>query len=227
MAYRHGNRERGTPRSGYGWQFRLDGDGIFHGAGYYGQYGLVVPGTDAVLSFTGASNDKASIFRILWDTLIPALQSGVMPTASEELRDTLPPAPGDGGMHHAGERYRFPENELSLEEMGFEGAEGGVCTLSLRIGGRDCRLCTEGCRFHTSRLAIEERDIPFPFDAPRIYPLVSASHGWTGTDQLHLRTVFLQTPYIYDWQLVYSGDALSVTLSPNVGRGIAFRGRQV
>ncbi|MBE6765029.1 MAG: serine hydrolase [Ruminococcaceae bacterium] len=67
--------DRPDSRSGYGYCFWHGRDGSVRADGMYGQYGIILPEKDAVIVTTAASPDQMLVLDLLWDSVIPAIDS--------------------------------------------------------------------------------------------------------------------------------------------------------
>lgn len=77
---------------GYGFQFWRCRHGAFRGDGAFGQYCLVLPEQDAVVAITADTKDMQGELNVVWDKLLPALQSAPLadnPDEQAKLRQTL------------------------------------------------------------------------------------------------------------------------------------------
>ncbi len=70
---------------GYGFQFWQCRHGCFRGDGAYGQLAVMIPAHDTVVAATAALNDMQAELNVIWDELLPALETG-------ETEWTPPPA---------------------------------------------------------------------------------------------------------------------------------------
>lgn len=63
-------------RSGYGYQFWLNAGGDSYRAdGMFGQYGIIMPEKDVVIIVTAGVPEQIRVLDVLWDTVIPAIDS--------------------------------------------------------------------------------------------------------------------------------------------------------
>lgn len=82
---------------GYGWQTWMSSHG-YRLDGAFGQYVLIVPKVDAVITMTNEASegpgDKQAILQAVWDHLLPALADGFQPQPEEIVR-TVPTVTGE------------------------------------------------------------------------------------------------------------------------------------
>ena len=77
---------------GYGFQFWRCRHGAFRGDGAFGQFCVVLPEQDAVVTITADTKDMQKELNVVWDKLLPAFQNAALaPNADEEakLKQTL------------------------------------------------------------------------------------------------------------------------------------------
>ena len=77
---------------GYGYQFWRCRHGTYRGDGAFGQYCIVLPEQDAVIAITGGVKNMQSVLDLVWDKLLPAIQSSTLAPddqAHQKLGDTL------------------------------------------------------------------------------------------------------------------------------------------
>lgn len=67
--------DRPDSRSGYGYCFWHGRDGSVRADGMYGQYGIILPDKDTVIITTAACADQMLVLDLLWDSIIPAIDS--------------------------------------------------------------------------------------------------------------------------------------------------------
>jgi CubicO group peptidase (beta-lactamase class C family) len=70
---------------GYGYQFWRCKPGFYRGDGAFGQYCIVMPQHDAVMVVNSESWDMQKQMTIIWETILPALQSSPLPANSKDL----------------------------------------------------------------------------------------------------------------------------------------------
>lgn len=77
---------------GYGYQFWRCKPGFYRGDGAFGQFCMVMPEQDAVLAMTCESFNLQKTMNVAYETLLPAMQSGVLadnPTEANALKSAL------------------------------------------------------------------------------------------------------------------------------------------
>ena len=77
---------------GYGYQFWRCRHGVYRGDGAFGQYCIVLPEQDAVIAITSGVKDMQSVLNLVWDKLLPAMNSQPLVPADQDrqkLTDTL------------------------------------------------------------------------------------------------------------------------------------------
>ncbi len=76
-------------QQGYGWQVWPDSHGGYRGDGAFGQFGLVMPGHDAVVVTTAHTTDMPGILDAVWTHLVPAFSAlpARGPTASRPITE--------------------------------------------------------------------------------------------------------------------------------------------
>lgn len=74
-------------QQGYGWQVWLDRYGGYRGDGMFGQFGLVMPGHDAVVVTTAHVPHMQGVLDAVWANLVPAFDAS---SASDALSEATP-----------------------------------------------------------------------------------------------------------------------------------------
>ena len=70
---------------GYGFQFWRCRHGAYRGDGAFGQFCIVLPEQDAVITITADTKDMQAELNVVWEHLLPAFQDGALPANPEEL----------------------------------------------------------------------------------------------------------------------------------------------
>ena len=216
----NGSNPKSDWDQGYGYQFWRCRNGCFRGDGAFGQYCIVMPEQDAVIAITSGLGDMQSVMNLVWEKLLPALQSGPMSAnteSQEKLKKTLaglklPPQKGSGAKGAAekltGKTFVFPENEQKLESIAFSEEEGGP-TLTLKCDGKEQRIAIGDGEWRKGQVAYG-RFAEQP---------VAASGGWTADDIYTAKLCFYQTPFILTLTLKPRGDDLVYDSEMNVNFG--------
>ncbi|WP_030927415.1 serine hydrolase domain-containing protein [Streptomyces sp. NRRL S-646] len=181
-------------QQGYGLQFWTSRHG-YRGDGAYGQFCLVLPGHDAVIATTAATERMQQVLDLAWQHLLPAF--GPEPLLDREQEDTalrerltrlaLPPAAG---------KPAPPERAQEWSGAGFT-PYGGVCVEQPKLTGAGVIRGTDGWALHLTEDGHEfalqvgaggwtVTDEPLP---------TAVSGGWADDDTLAVDVLFLETPH--------------------------------
>lgn len=197
---------------GYGYQFWRSRHGAYRGDGAFGQYCLVLPAQDAVLAITAGVRDMQAVLNLVWGELLPAMKTGALPEAAEEVAKlkarlgglTLRhPEGGAGGAAAAklsGLRHEFQANDSKWEALALEwrGEHGG--TLRLRANGAEETIGIGHKEWRKGRASLgqaQER-------------AVAASGAWVGDTTFVAKICLHETPYVMTLKLEFSDGKVAV-----------------
>jgi CubicO group peptidase (beta-lactamase class C family) len=204
---------------GYGYQFWRCRHGAYRGDGAFGQYCIVLPDKDAVVAITSGVKDMQAVLNLVWDKLVPALQSSPLPPdegAAGKLRGVLkgltlrPPVGAGTPPEVAGRKYVFPANDRKFESITLHpgGAEGAV-SLVARVNGADQRVACGRGEWRKGRAAWGR--LP---EQP-----AAASGAWTAADTFTAKVCFYETPFVVTVRLKFTGEEVRLESESNVGFG--------
>ena len=205
---------------GYGYQFWRCRHGAYRGDGAFGQYCVVLPEQDAVIAITSGVKDMQAVLNLVWDKLLPAMQSASPLAADEEadkkLEHTLKGLSLRSRRAQARRRRRrarrivFPANERKLEAITLEsdGKDGGL-TLVTRFDGVEQRIACGRGKWQKGKAAW----------GPLAEQPAAASGAWTGDDTFTAKICFYETPFVVTIRLKFSGEELHYGAEANVGFG--------
>lgn len=216
------NGPHGWPdwNQGYGYQFWQCRHGAYRADGAFGQYVVVWPEKDLVITMTSGLADLQSVLDVVWETLLPDdVWAG--PAAAE-------PTALDGAAAPFELALRTPDGaasspvEDSLRGVTFE-LEQNPCDVSALTLGRDTYGRTEvaftiGGLDHFVRFGHGEWSpgtcslLGAPAD-------VATAAAWSDESTLHGRMVFLGTPFEWRLELRFAGEKVAVTIDRNVAFG--------
>jgi CubicO group peptidase (beta-lactamase class C family) len=214
---------------GYGYQFWRCRHGFYRGDGAFGQFCIVMPSLDAVVAINAGTRDMARVMNLVWDKLVPALQSSSPLPADDaraaELKSKLAsltlPMPAGSATSPTGERisgkvFALPGNEHKLDAIALEIGNSNE-TLVIRAGSGEHRIaCGRGTWLKgRSRLAsaLEVRQVD-EGEQP-----VAACGTWAGPHRYVAKVCFYESPITLTIQLRFGPDFVVVDLDQNVGFG--------
>ncbi len=207
---------------GYGFQFWRCRHDAFRGDGAFGQYCVVLPGEDAVLAITSGVRDMQHVLNVVWDRLLPALQSAPLasnPPGVAALRAKLaglslrPPegsAAANGTSRFLGKTYRFPDNEHHVDSIRLtsDDPQGNSIRLVLGHAGREERIAC-------GREEWQKGQFPVLFPDER----VAARGAWTDSETFTAKVCAYETPFFASLRLHFGGDAAQLEVAFNAGFG--------
>jgi CubicO group peptidase (beta-lactamase class C family) len=143
---------------GYGYQFWRCRHGAYRGDGVFGQFCLIMPEQDAVLTITGGIDvfDAQQPLNLVWDLLLPAMrkeslaeESGEAHSLTEKVSSlTLLPVQGRAtspiASQVAGRTYRVDVNDLKIETIALQVTESGWTVSIKTAAGIDLIPCGYG-----------------------------------------------------------------------------------
>ncbi len=217
-----------SPRSdwdqGYGYQFWQSRHG-YRGDGAFGQYMLVLPKYDAVVAITSGVRDMQSVMNLVWDKLLPEMQSG--PVADDAAaRRALTTTLGGLKMHTPAGSQTSPLAK-SISGKWYELVENprGVRAVSLDLTSKTPALLVRTGTFETRTplgLGSWGRTTPgFANGIERMLsvparPQVAASGAWTADSVFRVKLVAPETPFYSVLDFHFEGDRLVLESEQNV-----------
>jgi CubicO group peptidase (beta-lactamase class C family) len=220
-----------SPRSdwdqGYGYQFWQSRHG-YRGDGAFGQYMLILPKYDAVVAITSGVRDMQAVMNLVWDKLLPAMQSGPVAeveAAQRALRTTLagltvhtPSGKATSPLARAisGKWYELAENPSGLRAVALD--------LTSKTPALLVRSATSETR---TPLGLGTWGRTTPGFANRIekmlsvpeHPQVAASGAWTTDSVFRVKLVAPETPFYSTLDFHFDGNRVVVDGEQNVSFG--------
>jgi CubicO group peptidase (beta-lactamase class C family) len=218
---------------GYGYQFWRSRCNAYRGDGAFGQFCIVMPDQEAVLVITSGVGNMGAILNLVWNFLLPAMQSTPLPEnpdAARRLSDMLAalalPAPvGETASPVAarvsGKLYLFGENDLGITSMTPDFRDGKAA-LTLHDADRAHRLTFGIGEWKTGETTFLRNRITRGF-LPGDTEKTAVYGAWTAPDTLTLKICFYVTPFAPTLTLRFADDRLFLDLRGNVGFGPAER----
>jgi len=200
---------------GYGYLFWRCRHDLYRGDGAFGQFCIVMPKQDAVVAITCGTRNMAAIMNLVWDKLLPAMQSTPLPadaTEDQKLERALAGltlhAPQGGATSPiaaevSGKTYSFPTNDQNIDVVKFD-FNGSKATLIVRSLGQEYRIpCGSGAweKGQTAFNAGAPVWIAAPVDQP-----VAAAGAWTADDTYTVKLAYYTTPLAVRLTCRFAGD---------------------
>ena len=188
---------------GYGYQFWRCRHGAYRGDGAFGQFCIVMPEQDAVVAITSGTKNLQAILNLVWDKLLPAMQTAPLPADAEsdqKLERTLAgltlqqpqgSATTSMAVQVSGRTYLFPTNTQNIDAVTFDFKKRDATLVVRSLGREDHILCGSGVwkKGRTAFVAGADWRILEPAEQP-----VAASGAWTADDTYTVKLSYYETP---------------------------------
>jgi CubicO group peptidase (beta-lactamase class C family) len=212
---------------GYGYQFWMNPVGGFRADGANGQYSIVLPEKDLVVTITSGTADLKGVMNTVWAKLLPAVHDGALPpnpaalSALKKRLAELSLPPPLGSAHSAAEAgvsgkvYTFPENELGLTSAEVLFSSEGTQIAFTDADGRHVIACGQGA-WTRGRTHFRKR-ITNIWDASE--QGIAAAGAWKDTDTYVAKLWFDETPFAITAAFHFEGGELQLDMEHNVPWG--------
>ncbi len=215
---------------GYGYQFWLNPPGGFRADGAFGQFSIVFPEQDAVITITSESIDTAKTMQMVWDILVPAMKETPQPENSKDntqLKNRLqslkctPPqfsATSDTASRISGKQYLFDRNDFNAKSVFFR-FEDDKCILTLKEEGKPDVVITHGMNFWIREGNYKPRAHSL-FSLRRIDfdSIVAASATWQNENTLILTWRHIETVHGDTLTCIFDNDKLTIKFLFSIAR---------
>ncbi|MFI2365537.1 serine hydrolase domain-containing protein [Promicromonospora sp. NPDC019610] len=202
---------------GYGYQFWQCRHGAYRADGAFGQYIVVWPEKDLVLTMTSGLSDLQSVLDVVWDTLLPDA-AWVTPAPAAPGAEAVPfepalPTPAGAAASPLegvlrGVTYALEPNPQDVSAVAVGRDADGRTEVTFTIGGLDHAVSFGHGEWVSGTWSLRGA----PAD-------VATAAAWADGSTLRGRVVFLGTPFEWRLELRFSGDDVAVTIDQNVAFG--------
>jgi CubicO group peptidase (beta-lactamase class C family) len=222
----NGTNENSDWNQGYGYQFWRCRHGAFRGDGAFGQYCIVMPSQDAVLTITSGISDMQAVLNAAWDHLLPAMQQETLSASAADpdlkrkleklqvrLAEGRPASPT--AQRISGRTCRFEANDDKVQSATLT-FKGGRCTMTLRDERGERRIeCGSGAWVKANGSGGDGTATY----GDRPGGKLAASGAWTDNDTYTAKLCFYETPFVATMTWKFAGDQVTVSRKMNVGFG--------
>lgn len=202
--------------AGYGYQFWRCRHNAYRGDGAFGQYCIIMPAQDAVLTMIGGVQNMQTVLDKVWEHLLPAMQPAPLAEDSQAYKElcdkldvlSLPLTSGQATSPHAalwsGKTYRLESNHLKFESVTLQfGDERSTLILRDERGEHTIPM-------GTSTWLKGATDLRGRGDEP-----TAACGSWTADDTYEVRICCTEDAYCPIYRFHYVSDELQLEIEPN------------
>ena len=206
---------------GYGYQFWQCRHGAYRADGAFGQYIVVWPEKDLVITMTSGLSELQSVLDVVWDTLLPdgawtGRSAGALaldgPDATAPFRPALRTPDGAASTpieeSLRGVTYELEPNPRDVSALTLGRDAYGRTEVAFTIGGLDHFVRFGHGEWSPGTCSL----LGAPAD-------VATSAAWVDESTLRGRMVFLGTPFEWCLELRFSGAEVAVVIDRNVAFG--------
>ncbi len=201
---------------GYGYQFWRCRHNAYRGDGAFGQFCIVMPEQDAVLTMISGVQNMQLVLDKVWEHLLPAMQSGALPANSQaysELCDklatlSLPLVNGQTSSPNAeqwsGKVYKLESNHLKLESAAIQfGDRSNTLILCDDHGEHQIQIGTS--TWLKGIAGVRGRGDES----------IASCGAWTAEDTSEVRVCCTEDAYCPIFRFHYTSDELQLEVEPN------------
>jgi CubicO group peptidase (beta-lactamase class C family) len=201
---------------GYGYQFWRCQHNAYRGDGAFGQYCIVMPEQEAVLTMISGVQNMQTVLDKVWEHLLPAMQPKALPTDSpsyNQLCDklaalSLPLVNGQASSPIAeqsfGKTYKLQSNHLNLQSVAIQFGDSGNTLIFRDERGE------HWIQIGTSTWLKGITDIRARGEEP-----ITACGAWTADDTYEVRVCCTEDAYCPVFRFHYTSDELQLEVEPN------------
>jgi len=201
---------------GYGYQFWRCRHDAYRGDGAFGQYCIVMPEQEVVLTMISGVQDMQTVLDKVWEHLLPALQPNPLPTDSQSYNKlcdklatlSLPLVNGQASSPQAeqssGKTYKLESNHLNLQSVALQFGDRGNTLIFRDERGE------HGIQVGTSTWLKGTADLRVRVEEP-----ITACGAWTANDTYEVRVCWTEDAYCPVFRFHYTSDELQLEVEPN------------
>ena len=194
-------------RQGYGYQFWQGSHGSYRADGAFGQFCIVVPGSDLVVAITAALNDTQKALDRVWH-LLPSLSEQPLPAdpaRNKALRIqmgglTLPLPAGEPRSQQepalSARKFRLEGNTLGVRDVWVEFEENHLVLTMVDKHGTHLLEAGRALWRESFSDIFPKAELFYP-KAPVANARVRAAFLWTGPKTLVITARLIETPFAY------------------------------
>ena len=202
---------------GYGYQFWRCRNNAYRADGAFGQYCIVMPEQDAVLTIISGVRDMQAVLDKVWKHLLPAMKPGSLPAdpqAHKELCDRLAALSlslPEGGLSSpaadqwSGKTYKLTVNDLKLESVAIQFGDRGSRLLLRDEHGEHSIQVGYSTWLKGTTDARGKRGEP-----------IAACGAWTAEETYEVRICCCEDVHCPVLRFHFAGDGLTLDVDPNV-----------
>jgi hypothetical protein len=218
---------------GYGYQFWCCRHDAYRGDGAFGQYCIVMPQQDAVLAITSGVQDMQAVMNLVWEHLLPNMNSDQALVPDQSAYDALEgklgslayePPQGATSSTIVGEinskAYTLEENNLGLQSIAFD-FNSADCVVTMSFPSVD-KTFREHLSYWTGEKSFSAGIGKWTETIPTLEanePGLDASVIWTDEDTLLLTLRMFTTPFVYTFACTFTDGKIRIDAKANVAFG--------
>lgn len=215
---------------GYGFQFWLNPPGGFRADGAFGQYSIILPELDAVVTITSESISTKDTMQIVWDVLLPEMKDAPLSKNNadhdqllQEVKSLkyIPPQMATSSAiaeKISGKEFKLDANPFNTKSISFI-FESNTCIFILKEDGKSGIKITNGIN-HWVREGNYKPSAHSLFSLRRIDfdSIVAASATWQDEKTLLLSWRFIETVHGDQLTCIFDDDKVTVKFLFSVNR---------
>lgn len=208
---------------GYGYQFWRCRHDVYRGDGAYGQFCIVLPRKQAVITITSRTPDMQGLLDRVWDHLLPAMHDGALPVDSSSMQlereltsMTLPTPQGKICSNPPAQRsFTLENNSLGAVRASFE-LHTDSCVFSLEFATGIARVHCGIGQWIDNATDMPGTPPKFISQGERRTLRIAAATFWADTHILKMHWRYYETPNYDVVTCCFEGDTVTIQFMSDI-----------
>tara|TARA_R110002020_G_scaffold108281_2_gene251057 strand:- start:38355 stop:39962 length:1608 start_codon:yes stop_codon:yes gene_type:complete len=216
---------------GYGYQFWMSQSGGFRADGAFGQFSLVSPDHNTVVSITEESFNTQRSMTLIWENLYPNLSNENLPENTENrekmteildgLRLSVPVMNATSPKEETinGKTFKLEENDLGAKAITIS-FSNQICTLNLEQEENDITIKCGQNEWNIGDNEKKTTQSLFPVPGRIDFPSkIAASYTWDDSENLIVTWRFIETVHGDQITCFFTDDSINIAFMNSAAKG--------
>lgn len=212
---------------GYGFQFWRCTHNAVRGDGAFGQFCIMMPDQDMVVAITGESFDLQGSMKLVWDHLLPAVNSQALAKSKDQstlqsklkgLALALPTGSSKSiSANVSGKTFALDENPFKLKSVAFK-LNGDQCDINFTDDKTGLSIRSGLGKWVTTKDYLTQKLFPIA-GRPMVTTPLCAAAAWTDENTLMVTLRYTETAHSDNIMFTFAGENVTIKFLNSVAKG--------